>query len=104
MKQEVQAVGFVEAIRPHAEDDFWGGEEATIALTEEFNADALQGLADFSHVEVLFVFHEVEAIEDRGRCSSPEEQPSLASRWYLRAAWQEPSEPHWQHHLPCRSD
>jgi hypothetical protein len=60
MKQEVQAVGFVEAIRPHAEDDFWGGEEATIALTEEFNADALQGLADFSHVEVLFVFHEVE--------------------------------------------
>lgn len=60
MKLEVQAVGFVEALRPHAEDDFWGGEEATIALTEQFNDEALQGLADFSHVEVLFVFHEVE--------------------------------------------
>jgi len=60
MKQQVQAIGFVEAIRPHAEDDFWGGEEACISLTEQFTAEALQGLADFSHVEVLFLFHEVE--------------------------------------------
>ncbi len=60
MTQQVQAVGFVEAIRPHAEDDFWGGEEACISLTEQFTAEALQGLAEFSHVEVLFLFHEVE--------------------------------------------
>ncbi len=60
MNVQVQAVGFVEAIRPHAEDDFWGGEEACITLTEQFTPEALQGLADFSHVEVLFLFHEVE--------------------------------------------
>jgi tRNA (Thr-GGU) A37 N-methylase len=57
--EQVQAIGFVEALRPHAEDDFWGGEEASITLTEGFSAEALQGLADFSHVEVLFLFHEV---------------------------------------------
>ena len=60
MKEEVQAIGFVEAARPHAKDDFWGGEEACISLTAQFNAEALQGLADFSHIEVLFLFHEVE--------------------------------------------
>jgi len=57
---QIQPIGFVSAQRPHAEDDFWGGEKASIALTEEFTADALQGLADFSHVEVLFFFHEVD--------------------------------------------
>jgi tRNA-Thr(GGU) m(6)t(6)A37 methyltransferase TsaA len=58
--EKVQAIGFVEAVRPHAEDDFWGGEEACIRLTEAFTAEALQGISDFSHVEVLFLFHEVE--------------------------------------------
>ena len=60
MSEQVQAIGFVEAIRPHAEDDFWGGEEACIALTDQFTAEALQGLADFSHAEIIFLFHEVE--------------------------------------------
>jgi tRNA-Thr(GGU) m(6)t(6)A37 methyltransferase TsaA len=54
-----QPIGFVSAPRPHAEDDFWGGEEACITLVEPFTPDALQGLADFSHVEVLFLFHGV---------------------------------------------
>lgn len=60
MNLHIQAIGFVEAVRPHAEDDFWGGEEARITLTEQFTAEALQGLAEFSHVEVLFLFHEVD--------------------------------------------
>jgi tRNA-Thr(GGU) m(6)t(6)A37 methyltransferase TsaA len=57
----IGAIGFVEAVRAHAEDDFWGGEEACISLTESFTSEALQGLSEFSHVEILFLFHEVEA-------------------------------------------
>jgi tRNA (adenine37-N6)-methyltransferase len=60
MKIELQPIGHVEAVRPHAEDDFWGGEEARIALAPGFAAEALQGLAEFSHVEVLFYFHQVD--------------------------------------------
>ena len=60
MIEQVEAIGFVEAIRTRAEDDFWGGKEACIALTEKFTADALQGLSDFSHVEILYFFHQVE--------------------------------------------
>jgi tRNA-Thr(GGU) m(6)t(6)A37 methyltransferase TsaA len=58
--EQVQAIGFVEALRPHAEDDFWGGAEACISLTEQFSSEALQGIGDFSHVEVLYLFHQVE--------------------------------------------
>ncbi|NLR73801.1 SAM-dependent methyltransferase [Leeia aquatica] len=60
MEVTVRAIGYVEGIRPHAEDDFWGGEEAVISLTEDYSAEALQGLDSFSHVEVLFLFHEVD--------------------------------------------
>jgi tRNA (adenine37-N6)-methyltransferase len=56
---EHKPIGYVEAVRPHAEDDFWGGEQSCIALIEEFEADALQGLTEFSHIEVLYFFHEV---------------------------------------------
>ena len=61
MNAQVQPIGFVSAPRPHAEDDFWGGERASITLAEPYTAEALQGLSDFSHIEVLFLFHEVEA-------------------------------------------
>ncbi len=60
MRAEVEAVGYVEAERASAEDDFWGGRESVIALTERFPADALAGVAEFSHVEVLFLFHQVD--------------------------------------------
>jgi tRNA-Thr(GGU) m(6)t(6)A37 methyltransferase TsaA len=60
MIEKVQAIGFVEGIRAPAEDDFWGGEEACVALTGQFTADALQGISDFSHVEIIFLFHEVD--------------------------------------------
>jgi tRNA (Thr-GGU) A37 N-methylase len=60
VKAEVEAIGYVEGLRPHPEDDHWGGEEACITLTERFGPDALQGLSDFSHAEVLFLFHQVD--------------------------------------------
>lgn len=60
MNAQVQPVGFVEALRSNPDDDFWGGAEACISLTAEFDAEALRGLTEFSHVEVLFLFHLVD--------------------------------------------
>jgi tRNA-Thr(GGU) m(6)t(6)A37 methyltransferase TsaA len=59
MNIDIKPIGLVKAARTHAENDFWGGEEACISLTDAFSAEALQGLASFSHAEVLFVFHQV---------------------------------------------
>ena len=56
---QVEAIGFVDALRPHAEDDFWAGEESCITLAAAFSADAMVGLESFSHVEVLFLFRQV---------------------------------------------
>lgn len=57
---EVVPVGFVAAPRTHAEDDYWGGEQATISLVGTFTAEALRGLDEFSHVEITYFFHGVE--------------------------------------------
>lgn len=63
MKFEMEPVGFVEAVRSRPEDDFWGGEEACISLTGRFTSAALQGLTDFSHAEIIFLFHGVDPAE-----------------------------------------
>lgn len=60
LNQQFEPIGVVAAVRAHAEDDFWGGEQACITLAERFAPEALQGLAEFSHVELLFLFHEVD--------------------------------------------
>lgn len=60
MNIQLQVIGIVAAPRAHAADDYWGGEQACITLTDGFGPESLQGLADFSHVEVLFHYHEVD--------------------------------------------
>ena len=60
MRIEVEPIGYVQAPRPHAEDDFWGGEQARIELAPQFAPEALAGLGEFSHIEVLFYFHQVD--------------------------------------------
>jgi tRNA-Thr(GGU) m(6)t(6)A37 methyltransferase TsaA len=55
----VEEVGFVRAVRKQVTDDFWGGAEACIELTGSFTADALAGIGEFSHAEVLFLLHKV---------------------------------------------
>ena len=44
--------------RDPANSDNWGAVTATIVVEERFGDDCLAGLADFSHVEVVFVFHQ----------------------------------------------
>lgn len=60
MNIELRPIGFVETSRSEVEDDFWGGIESCIHLTDEFSPEALEGLSDFSHVEVIFQFHKLE--------------------------------------------
>lgn len=60
MKATVEAIGFVETTRTKPIDDFWGDARAIITLTEKFHAESLQGLEEFSHVEILFLFHKVD--------------------------------------------
>ena len=56
----VEPIGYVQASRTRPQDDFWGGMESCITLTEEVDPAALDGIEEFSHVEILFVFDRVE--------------------------------------------
>lgn len=55
----LQPIGFVTNARPAIEDDHWGNVVSTITLAETFTAEAWQGLEDFSHAEVIFLFDQV---------------------------------------------
>lgn len=57
----LQPVGVVRSARQAAEDDNWGAVESAIDLLDDLPTEALDGLEDFSHVEVLFFFHSVPA-------------------------------------------
>ncbi|MFD9794098.1 SAM-dependent methyltransferase [Streptomyces sp. NPDC059070] len=53
-------VGRVVGGRVEVADDRWGGESAVIRLdAEQFGPEALFGLADFSHLEVVYHFDRV---------------------------------------------
>jgi tRNA-Thr(GGU) m(6)t(6)A37 methyltransferase TsaA len=60
MKLELEPIGRVQSSRQQVEDDYWGGTEACITLAERFEPEALQGLEDFSHAEVLFFLDRVD--------------------------------------------
>ncbi len=54
-------VGWVRSPRSALTDDHWGGVDAVISLDGSYTADALAGLTDFSHLEVIYHFHQVPA-------------------------------------------
>src|SRR5262245_36748143 len=56
----LEPIGYVHADRAEAADDFWGGVESRIILDERFDPDALLGIEEFSHAEVIFLFHRVD--------------------------------------------
>lgn len=60
----IEPIGWVRSSRSDAIDDDWDAVTATISLdAEQFSSAALAGLDEFSHVEVVFVFDQVEVAE-----------------------------------------
>ena len=76
---KVTPIGVVAGGRTEATDDHWGNDEAEIRLDRSrFTGEALAGLADFSHIDVVFVFDRVDestihlgARRPRGRSDWP---------------------------------
>lgn len=60
MSYTVTPIGTVTSSRTQAVDDHWDQETSHIALDlNVVDADAAAGLDDFSHIEVIYVFHKV---------------------------------------------
>jgi hypothetical protein len=59
MMIELTPIGCVVSVRDDTRDDFWGEVEARIELSPDFTPEALAGIEEFSHVEVIFFFDRV---------------------------------------------
>jgi tRNA (Thr-GGU) A37 N-methylase len=60
MSIEIAPIGHVRGGRDQPTDDDWGQSRARLELDPaRFSADALAGLAEFSHAEVIFLFDRV---------------------------------------------
>jgi tRNA-Thr(GGU) m(6)t(6)A37 methyltransferase TsaA len=57
----VAPIGYVACSRAVAEDDRWDAETSIIQLAPRYGPESLLGLADFSHLEVLYHFHKIDA-------------------------------------------
>ena len=56
---QVTPIGRVSSPRRDAIDDDWGDIVSTITLDDDFGPDALRGLEEFSHLEIVYVFDRV---------------------------------------------
>ncbi|NJC74308.1 SAM-dependent methyltransferase [Planosporangium thailandense] len=80
MTPTVIPIGTVRAGRTDPQDsDHWGDVESTILVDERFGDRCLTGLDEFSHVEVVYFFHQLAERDDyrqplrpRGRADLPE--------------------------------
>jgi tRNA (adenine37-N6)-methyltransferase len=77
MSIEIEPIGYVQGPRAHPEDDYWGDEEARITLAPQLPAESLQGLAEFSHAEILFHLHRV----DPARIETGARHPRNNKHW-----------------------
>ena len=75
---EMVPIGVVRGGRVEPIDDDWGGMLSEIVLDDRFPTDALDGLDEFSHVEVVYIFDQVDeakitvgARHPRGRSDWP---------------------------------
>jgi tRNA-Thr(GGU) m(6)t(6)A37 methyltransferase TsaA len=72
----LRAIGFVSSPRTEAIDDDWGAVEATIRLVAPFGPSALLGLDEFSHIEVIYLFHRVDPATVHTESRVPRNNPA----------------------------
>ena len=49
----------MENLRTFPKDDHWGDVISEIKLAEGIHPDALKGIEEFSHLDIIFYFHQV---------------------------------------------
>lgn len=72
----LQPIALVHNARITPEDDNWGDVVSTLELLPEFGAESLEGLAAFSHVEILYFFHQVPAAKVETAARHPRSNPA----------------------------
>ena len=72
----LRPVAFVHGGRSDVIDDFWGGTRVTIELAADVPAESLDGIDEFSHAEILFVFDRLPAEQCVAGARHPRNNPA----------------------------
>jgi tRNA-Thr(GGU) m(6)t(6)A37 methyltransferase TsaA len=76
VEMSIEPIGWVSSSRTQPLDDDWDAITATITLdADRFSPDALWGLADFSHLEVVYLFDRVDPAAVQTRARHPRGNP-----------------------------
>ena len=76
MRIELEPIGHVRAARSRPLDDRWGGVESSIVLDDALEAAALDGIEQFSHAEILFLFDRVDPAKVVRGARHPRDNPA----------------------------
>ena len=74
---ELSPIAYVRNSRSEMIDDFWGNVVSEIVLTEDMPEESLQGIEQFSHLEIIFYFHKINPGAILTGAAHPRENP----RW-----------------------
>ncbi|MEY9958876.1 TrmO family methyltransferase [Streptacidiphilus sp. MAP5-52] len=74
----VETIAHVVNSRKKVSDDYWGGVESIIRLRDDLPLDTLLGLEEFSHLQVVFAFHEASPSDVHLGARSPRGNPDWA--------------------------
>ena len=75
MPIRIEPIGTVRSSRGEVVDDDWDRESVHIELDARFGPDALAGLETFSHVEIVFYMHRVDAAKIETGARHPRNNP-----------------------------
>jgi tRNA-Thr(GGU) m(6)t(6)A37 methyltransferase TsaA len=74
---DIQPIGWVRSSRTEALDDDWDAVRSAIELdAARFDPDSLTGLSEFSHIEVIYVFDQVDPSQISVRARHPRNNPA----------------------------
>ena len=94
----LEPIGHVRGGRAVPVDDQWGGATARIVLCDELDPEALQGLEEFPHAEIIFFFDRV-APEKIVRGTPVLDIKPVMQEFLPRGALRQPA---WSHELMRR--
>lgn len=75
MKIELLPIAWIKNKRLTNTDDFWGNTISEIILAPEISAEAIDGIDDFSHLEIIFYFHECNPAKINYKSRHPRNNP-----------------------------
>lgn len=76
-KIELSPIAIVKNSRLKIEDDKWASVESEIVLVDTISEEALTGILEFSHLDIIFYMHEVSDAKAKAKIRHPRNNKTL---------------------------